>query len=329
MQRRDFIALLGAAATAPLLEQQPAFSQQPLPVVGVLNAQNADSYAHLAAAIRKGLQEGGFIEGRNVSFEFRWADGRDEHLPVLAAELVARRVAVLIASGGLRAAQTAKAATSAIPVVFTTGSDPVKYGLVASFNRPGGNITGVNFLVNQLNAKRLELITQLVPGKTTIGLLARPSNAPYEADKKETLAAGTKLGLKIVELNAETEAEFEAAFATAKRQNLGALMVQTDPFFNSKRETLVGLAARYAIPTIYELHEFVQAGGLMSYGTNIAKAYRQAGIYAGRILKGEKPSDLPVIQSERFQLSINLKSAKALGLAIPQSILVAAEEVIE
>jgi putative tryptophan/tyrosine transport system substrate-binding protein len=327
MRRRDFVrAIIGSATAWPLTLRA---QQSVMPVVGILNGQSPNTYAHLAAALRQGLKDAGFVEGQNVVIEWRWAEGRNEQLPTLAAELVERRVAVLVAGGGVGAGIAAKRATTTIPIVFTTGSDPVKLGLVSSINRPEGNATGVSFLVNELNAKRLELARQLVPGGTTIGVLGRTSNPTYASDRKEIEEAATALKQRLLMIDVTGEQDFEAAFANAAHQRIGVLLVQTDPFFNSQRDRLVALAARYALPTIYELREFVTAGGLISYGTSITNAYRQAGVYAGRILKGEKPGDLPVVQSTRFELAINLTTAKALGLVIPQNLLVAADEVIE
>ena len=326
LRRRAFIAMLGSAAAFPLA----ARAQQPArPVVGFLNGQSADTYSHLASAFRHGLDEAGFVEGRNVAIEYRWANGQDERLGALAADLVGRRVTVLASGGGVAVSNAARIATSTIPIVFVTGSDPVKIGLVASMNRPGGNATGVSFLVNQLNAKRLELASQLASSGAVIGLLARPRNPTYATDRREIEAGAATLGRKLLILDIASERDFEPAFASAARERVGALLVHTDPYYNSHRDALVALAARHAVPTVYEVREYVTAGGLISYGTSIVNAYRQAGVYAGRILKGEKPADLPVVQSTRFELVINLRIAKALGLVIPQNLLVAADEVIE
>jgi putative tryptophan/tyrosine transport system substrate-binding protein len=325
MRRREFITALGGAAAWPLA----ATAQQPMPVIGVLNGQSPDTYSHLASAIREGLRDLGFIEGQNVAVEQRWAKGHDERIAALAADLVSRQVAVLVTGGGVGVTVAAKRATTTIPIVFTTGSDPVTFGLVSSLNRPGGNVTGVSFLVNQLNAKRLELARELVPAGAPMAVLARRGNPTYAADKPEMEAAAASLGQRLLILEVAGDGDFEAAFASATREGVRVLLIHTDPFFNSKRDRLVALAARHGMPAIYELREFVTIGGLMSYGTSITNAYRQAGIYAGRILKGEKPAELPVVQSTRFELVINLKTARALGLTVPPTLLARADEVIE
>jgi putative tryptophan/tyrosine transport system substrate-binding protein len=304
-------------------------SAQQMPVIGFLNGQSADSYSHLAAAFRRGLRESGFVNGQNVIVEYRWAEGRDDRLPTLASELVARGITVLVSSGGVGASIAAHKVTKTVPIVFVTGSDPVRYGLVASHNRPGGNATGVNFLVNQLNAKRLEVATQLVPSSRVIGFMVRPSNPTSAADTHEVEMAAGKLMLKLLTFKIEKGQDFDAAFTAAATQRVGIVLVHTDPFFNSNRNELIALAEKHAMPAMYELREFVVGGGLASYGTNIVEAYRQLGIYAGRVVKGERPSDLPVMQSTRFELAINLKTAKALGIVVPHSLLVAADEVIE
>jgi len=327
MRRREFITLLGgAAATWPLTAHA---QQAAMPVVGMLNGQSADSYSHLTAAFLLGLKDVGFVEGQNVLIEYRWAEGHDERLPAMAIELVNRQVAALVTGGSIWSTISAKAATSTIPIVFTTGSDPVKLGFVTSLNRPGGNVTGVSFLAAQLIAKRVELASQLVIKGAAIGLLGRPSEPRYAADRKEFEAAAAALGRKALFIDVAGARDFDAAFAAAARQHIGVLMMHNDPFFNSHRNELIALAARYAVPTVYELREFVTSGGLMSYGTSITGAYRQAGAYIGRTLKGEKAGDLPVVQSTRFELVINLKTAKALGLTVPPSLLATADEVIE
>lgn len=276
-----------------------------------------------------GLKDEGFVDGQNVTIEYHWAAGRDEQLPAMAVDLVDRHVAVLLTGGSTWATISAKAATATIPIVFTTASDPIKLGYVTSLNRPGGNVTGVSFLASQLVAKRLELAAQLVPKEATIGFLGRPREPRYAADRKYIESAAAALGRKILFIDIAGERDFESAFATAAREHVGVLIPLNDPFFNSHRSALVALAARHSLPTIYESREPVADGGLMSYGTSIRGAYRQVGVYAGRILKGEKASDLPVVQSTRFELVINLKTAKTLGLSIPRDLLVAADEVIE
>lgn len=327
MRRREFIFLVGGVAAAwPLF----AHAQQPaVPVVAMLNGQSAEGYSHLAEAVRLGLKDEGFVDGQNVTIEYHWAAGRDEQLPAMAVDLVDRHVAVLLTGGSTWATISAKAATATIPIVFTTASDPIKLGYVTSLNRPGGNVTGVSFLASQLVAKRLELAAQLVPKEATIGFLGRPREPRYAADRKYIESAAAALGRKILFIDIAGERDFESAFATAAREHVGVLIPLNDPFFNSHRSALVALAARHSLPTIYESREPVADGGLMSYGTSIRGAYRQVGVYAGRILKGEKASDLPVVQSTRFELVINLKTAKTLGLSIPRDLLVAADEVIE
>jgi len=325
MRRREFITFLAGAATWPMV----ARAQQTAPIVGVLNGQSADNYSYLMAALRLGLQDTDFVEGQNVAIEYRWAEGHEERLPAMAVELVNRPVAALVCGGTTWATISAKAATASIPIVFTTGSDPVKLALVASLNRPGANVTGVTFLAGQLLAKRLELASQLVPKEAAIGFMGRPREPRYAADKKEIEAAATALGRKLLFLTIADERDLESAFATAARQHVGVLVPHNDPFFNSHRSAVVALAARHALPVVYEARDSVAAGGLISYGTSITGAYRQAGVYVGRILKGEKPGDLPVMQSTRYELIINLKTARALGLTIPSSVLTTADEVIE
>jgi len=325
MRRREFIAGICAAAW-PLV----ALAQQAtLPVVGMLNGQSSEGFAFLAEALRVGLKDEGFVDGQNVKIEYRWAASREEQLPSMAVELVKRPVAVLITGGSIWATISAKAATATIPIVFTTASDPVRLGFVASLNRPGGNVTGVSFLAAQLVVKRLELASQLVSKEVVIGFMGRSREPRYAADRKVIEDAAAKLGRKIVFLDVADERDLESSFTTAKRERVGVVIPLNDPFFMSHRRDLIALSARNSLATIYESREPVAEGGLMSYGTSITGAYRQAGIYAGRILKGEKPSDLPVVQSMRFESVINLKTAKALGLAIPHHIIVGADEVIE
>jgi ABC-type uncharacterized transport system substrate-binding protein len=325
VRRREFV-LASVATMLPLA----ASAQQPTPpVIAMLNGQSADSYAPLVAAVRLGLQDEGFADGQNVTMEYHWADGRYERLPAMAVELAQRRVAAILSGGSIWATISAKAATSTIPIVFTTGSDPVKDGYVSNLNRPGGNVTGVSFLGQQLLVKRLELAAQLGSKESLIGFLGRPTEPRYAADRREFETAAAALQRKVMFFEIGDASDLDAAFAAAARAQVGALVVHGDPFFNSHREELIAAAARHAVPTVYELRHFVTAGGLISYGASLVGAYRQAGAYLGRILKGAKPNDLPVIQSMRFEFTINLKAAKALGLVIPQSLLVAADEVIE
>jgi ABC-type uncharacterized transport system substrate-binding protein len=327
IRRREFITLLGGAAVAwPLAASA---QQPPMPVVGILNGQSADSYSRPTAALLLGLKEAGFVEGQNVLIEYRWAEGRDERLPAMAVELVNRQIAALVTGGSIWATISAKAATASIPIVFMTGSDPVRLGFVPNLNRPGGNVTGVSFLAAQLVPKRLELASQLVAPNATIGFLGRPTEPRYAANRKEVEAAGAALGRKVLFLDVAGANDLETAFATASRQHVGVLVMPADPFFNGHRNEIVALAAHHAVPTFYELRDFVTAGGLISYGASLADAYRQVGVYVGRILKGDKAGDLPVVQSTRFELVINLKTAKALGLDVPPSLLARADEVIE
>jgi putative ABC transport system substrate-binding protein len=328
MRRRGVITLLsGAVALLPAAahgQQQPT-----MPVIGFMNAASPGPFANLVAAFRQGLEETGYVEGRNVSIEYRWAEGRYDRLPAFAAELVGRPVTMLVATGGEPAILAAKAATTSIPIVFATGADPVARGFIASFSRPGGNITGATHLTTALSAKRIGLLRELVPNADPIGVLVNPS-FPASADVvKDAQEAASQLGVQLVLLNAPTENEFEPAFVTFVRERTRALMVGADPFFNSRRDQLVALAARYALPAIYEWREFAAAGGLMSYGTRLSDAFHQIGIYAGRILKGEKPGDLPVVQASRFEFVLNLRTAKILGLEVPPTMPVHADEVIE
>jgi putative tryptophan/tyrosine transport system substrate-binding protein len=326
MKRRDFITLLGGAAVWPLA----AHAQQPaMPVVGFLGTASPRPFAHLVADFRRGLQETGFIEGRSVVIEYRWAEGQYDRVPALAADLVRRQVAVIVTVGGETSAAAAKAATETIPIVFNVGSDPVKIGLVASLARPGGNATGVNIFTIELVEKRLGLLLDLIPTASSIAILVNPDFVPAAANASEAEAAARAVGKQVVIYNARSEIEIGTAFAIMAQARPGALLVGADPFFNSRRGLIVALAARHAIPAIYEWREFAEAGGLISYGTSLVEAYRQQGIYAGRILKGEKPADLPVVQLSKFELVINLNTAKALGLAIPPGVLALADEVIE
>jgi putative ABC transport system substrate-binding protein len=326
MRRREFILALGGAAAWPLA----ASAQQiGVPIIGFLGLGSSTGYEALLAGFRHGLSEAGYIERRNVAIEYRWADNRNDRLPALADELVSRRVAVIATGGGTAAALAAKAATSTIPIVFAIGADPVKFGLVASFNRPGGNVTGVSFLANTLVAKQLELLRELIPAAGTIGVLVNPNNPNAEADKKDIEAAAVSLGRRIDFVHAGNERDFDTAFASLARRQATGLLVFPDALFVSRREQLADLAARHKLPTIYPNRTFVQSGGLISYGANQIDVFRHAGVYAGRILKGEKPAEVPVMQPTKFELVINLKTAKALGLAVPMIMQMTADEVIE
>jgi putative ABC transport system substrate-binding protein len=326
MRRRDFVTLIGGTAVAwPLAAraQQPA-----MPVIGFLNSTSPEAYAPYVAAFRQGLKEAGYVEGQNATIEYRWAEGQYDRLPALAADLVHRKVTV-IAATSTPAALAAKAATSTVPIVFTTGDDPIKLGLVASLNRPGGNATGVSNLITELGSKRLGLLRELVPSTTVIATLMNPNFQDAERQLRDVEAATRALGLQLIVLRASTEHEIDAAFATLVRQRADVLVVSADPFFISHRDRLVALAARHAIPAMYPVREFAVAGGLMSYGTDFADSYRQCGIYTGRIVKGEKPTDLPVQRSVKFEFVINLKAAKTLRLSVPNSMQLLADEVIE
>ena len=327
MKRREFITLLGGGAVAwPLTARA---QQAAMPVVGFLGTGSPQSDAFRVTAVRQGLMEAGYIEGKNVAFEYRWAEDQYGRLPVLASELVRREVAVIIAIGGITAAIAAKSATATIPIVFEMGGDPIEAGLVTSFNRPGGNVTGVTNLIGKLAAKQFEVLQQAVPNAALIGFLVNPTLADAGSQTKNALAAAEFVGQKMVIVQAHTDFELGTAFDTLAQQRASALVVGADPFFNTRRNKLVELAARQKLPTMYSLREFVEAGGLMSYGTSIVEALRIAGLYTGRILKGEKPADLPVQQSTKVELIINLKSAKALGIIFPLSLLGRADEVIE
>ena len=328
MNRREFITLLGAGAAVawPL----DARAQQPaLPVIGYLGGLSRDTRAPRLAAFHKGLGETGYVEGRNVAFEYRWAEGQYDRLPALAAELTRRQVAVIAALGGDAPAHAAKAATTAIPIVFAVTADPVRSGLVSSLNRPGGNLTGVNFLLNVIAAKQFEVLQEAVPKPGTVGFLVNPSGPEAESAVSEVRAAAQALGHELLVANASSEREIDAAFAMLAQRRIGALLVGNDVFFYSRREQIVALAARHAIPTIYQVREYTQAGGLMSYGTNVDDAQRLAGVNVGRILQGAKPADLPVQQAVKVELVLNLKTAKTLGITFPLSLLGRADEVIE
>jgi ABC-type uncharacterized transport system substrate-binding protein len=327
MNRRGFIAVLAGTAVAwPLAAHA---QQSALPVIGFLGTASPALGRHLDDSFRRGLAETGIVHGRNVVIEYRWTEGRYDRVPALAADLVARQVAVIVTVGGETSARAAKAATATIPIVFNTGTDPVRLGLVNSLARPGSNATGVNIFATELAEKRLGLLHEVVPGASTFAVLVNQNFAPAVVNAQESVAAARTIGKQVVIFNASSEAEIETAFAKIVQARPGALVVGADPFFNSRRDRIVALAAQHAIPAIYEWREFAQAGGLMSYGTNLAEAYRQQGIYAGRILKGENPADLPVIQLSKFELVINLKTAKTLGLTFPPGLLAIVDEVIE
>jgi ABC-type uncharacterized transport system substrate-binding protein len=326
IERRKFLATLGGAAAWPLTArgQQPA-----MPVIGYLHGQSPERLPHLMHAFRQGLNEAGYVEGRNVVIQLRAAEGQTSRLPALATELVDLRVTVIAATGGINSPLAAKAATTTIPIVFLSGDDPVKLGLVASFNRPGGNATGIHVFLQAMEAKRLGLLRELVPTATMVAVLLNPTNAAFQLQMKDTEDAARALGVQTHTLNAANEQEIHAAFAALAKLRPGALLVGGDPFFNSRREQLATLAAHYAIPAIYEAREYAVAGGLMSYGTSLIEGYRQVGVYTGRILKGEKPADLPIVQSTKFEFVLNLKTAKALGLEVPPALSARADEVIE
>jgi putative ABC transport system substrate-binding protein len=334
MKRREFITLLGGAAAA-----WPLAARAQQPAIGFLNGQRPDTFAHAVAAFREGLKEIGFVDGQNVTIEYRWAEGQDDRLPAMANELVRRQVAVIAATGASAAAPAAKAATSTIPILFIVGADPVKLGLVASLNRPGGNLTGVNQFTNTLSAKRLELLREMLPGVTSIAFLLNPDGPIADAspaampqwalESLDLQTAARAIGVKIEILTAGNVREIDALSATLAQQQISALFVAANPFLASQATNLIAMAARHRIPVMSNERRHTAAGGLMSYGTSIEDAYRQVGIYAGRILKGAKPTDLPVVQPTKFSFVINLKTAKALGLEVPDKLLALADEVIE
>jgi ABC-type uncharacterized transport system substrate-binding protein len=326
MKRREFITLLGGTAVA---WPSVARAQQPMPVIGFLNGQSPHTFAHAVAAFRLGLKQTGYVEGDNVAIEYRWAEGQSDRLPALAADLVSRQVAVIAATGGVGSGLAAKAATTKIPIVFNSAGDPVKIGFVSSLNRPGGNLTGISWFSAETAAKRLAMLNELVPSATTVALLLNPDDADVGSQPTDAHEAAGALSRQLVVLNATTAGEIDAAFTALAQQRVGALVVATNAFFLNRRDQIIALAARHAVPTIYSTREYTAAGGLMSYGNSLTDAYRRAGIYAGRILKGDKPGDLPVDQSTKFELVINLKTAKTLGLDLPLSLQIAVDEVIE
>jgi putative ABC transport system substrate-binding protein len=324
MQRRDFLGVLGGAAAWPLTAHA-----QPLPVIGFLGSTSPKGYATYLAAFRQGLSETGYVEGRNVAIEYRWADDQYDRLPELAADLVRRHVAVIAATGGSPAALAAQLATTTIPIVFQIGVDPVKAGLVASLNRPGGNLTGFANLALEIGPKRLELLHSLIPNATSIAVLVNPARANVEAETRDMQAAARALGLQLHVLHASTERDFDTVFATSVQLRAGGIVISGDPFFNTRSEQLAAMAVRHAVPAIYQFHEFAAAGGLASYGSSITNTHREAGIYTGRILKGEKPADLPVQESSKVEMILNLKTAKTLGITVPLPLIGRADEVIE
>jgi putative ABC transport system substrate-binding protein len=324
MKRREFITLLGGAAAWPL-----AARAQQMPVIGYLHSGSPGAFARAAGFFRKGLAESGFVEGQNVAIEYRWADGHFDRLPAMAADLVRRDVAVLVAQGGITSAVAAKAATATIPIVFSSGSDPVALGLVSSLSRPGGNATGVSLLTSALGSKRLEILREVVPTARVIAALVNAANAGIEGQLKDFQDAAAALAVELKILNASSAGDIEATFAAIVQAGISALVVGSDPFFLDRRDQLVALAARHKVPAIYEWRDYVEAGGLMSYGSSLGDAYRQVGVYTGRVLKGDKPAELPVIQSTKIEFVINLKTARTLDLTISLPLIGRADEVIE
>ena len=326
MRRREFLMVVGSAAAWPLMARA---QQSAVPVVGFLSGRSLASDSHLVATFSRALNEAGYVNGQNVAIEFRWADGQLNRLPELAAELIERKVTVLFAGASDVAAGALRVAAATVPVVFATGTDPVAAGLVASLNRPGGNLTGVTVITNALWPKRLELLRELISPTPLIALLVNPNNLTATAARRQLNDATRKIGQDMVVLEASTEGEFEAVFATLAQKSAGALVVSDDALFANRRSVLVALAARHAIPAIYGRRDFAEVGGLISYGASVADQYYQSGVYVGRILKGAKPSDLPFLQPTKFELTINLKTAKALGLTVPAPLLARADDVID
>jgi putative ABC transport system substrate-binding protein len=327
MRRREFVSLFGGvAATWPLAAraQQPA-----LPVIGFLSTRSSGESAYLTDAFRRGLAEGGYVEGQHVTVEYRWVEGDYDRLPAMAMELARHPVAALVAVGGDASALAARSATATIPIVFVAGTDPVKLGLVTSYNRPGGNLTGINLLTNTLEPKRLGLLRELVPQSRTLGVLLNPNNPPAGRQWSDLETAARAIGLEPQVWRASTDGEIVTSFDDMAQQRISALVVAADPFFNTRRDKLVALTARLALPAMYQFREYPVAGGLMSYGVDVADVYRQAGVYAGRILKGARPADLPVLQPTKFEFVVNLKTARALGIKVSDNLLSLADEVIE
>jgi putative ABC transport system substrate-binding protein len=324
--RREFMTLLSGAVSWPVVA---GGQQLERPLIGFLGAPAREAYVHYAAALRRGLREAGYVEGQNLTIEERWAENQYDRLPALAAELVGRRVEVIVTIGGAPAAVAAKAATSTIPIVFHMGADPVQLGIVASLNRPGGNITGATLLGVALDAKRLELLHEAAPIASSIGLLVNPTNPQTEELSRQVLEAAHTMGLSIVVIGASSAAEIEPCFAELVKKQAGGLVISADSFLGQRAQQIAGLALRYKIPTITQGRQFAKAGGLMSYSTDIVDVYRQVGIYVGRVLKGEKPADLPITQPTKFELAINLRTAKALAIEVPPPLLARADEVIE
>ena len=326
MRRREFVALLGGTAAWPLAARAQQLKQ---PLIGYLSAGSAAASAHLLTVLRQSLAEAGYVEGRNVAIEYHFAEGQYDRLPAMASELVRREVTVIVATGGTAPALAAKAATATIPIVFSVTDDPVALGLVVSFARPGGNATGINFPLAELAAKQLGLLHELVPAARRIGLLVNPNNSPSEVVTKDVMVAASAAGIEISVVEADSSRAIATAFATLVHNRADALLIGTDPFFYSRRVQLATLAARHVIPAAFTARDFPEVGGLMSYGTSITEVFRQMGVYVGRILKGAKPADLPVLRSATFELVINMSTANALGLEIPPALLTRVDEVIE
>ena len=326
MRRREFLRVLGGSMAWPFAASA---QQSAMPVIGFLDSGSSGTNANLVAALSLGLKEAGYVEGQSVGIEYRWADGDYDRLPALAADLVRRQVSVIVATGGEPSGRAAKAATTTIPIVFDSGNSPVELGWVTSLNRPGGNMTGVNQMVDELVTKQLGLLHELIPQAQVIAMLVNANNPRTESLVRKAQTAAGALGCNLQILMAGSEQDFDTAFTTLVQRRAGALFVSPDPFFYRQRDRIIALAARYAVPALYVRREFAAAGGLMSYGTSLADTYRQVGLYAGRILNGEKPADLPVVQPTKFELIINLKTAKSLGLTIPPSLLATADEVFE